>query len=63
MNEAARDAASQSTEILRRAKADGSFDVVATAMLMTVVAVVRWERGDDVLREMLELAEDRDTAN
>jgi hypothetical protein len=45
---------------LRRAKADGAFDAVAAAILLTVTSIVRWERGTDVLEELLELAEEVD---
>jgi hypothetical protein len=50
------------TAALRRAKADGAFDVVATAMLLTIVDIVRRERGADAIREMIELAEDHEPA-
>jgi hypothetical protein len=54
----ARDAATLSTALLRRAKADGAFDVVAATLITTAAAIVRRERGADALKEMIELAED-----
>jgi hypothetical protein len=51
-------AVNATTAGLRRAKADGAFDVVAGAILLTVTSIVRWERGTDVLKELLELAEE-----
>jgi hypothetical protein len=55
-------AVTATTAALRRAKADGAFDVVATAMLLTIVDIVRRERGADAIREMMELAEDQEPA-
>ena len=53
-------AVTATTAALRRAKADGAFDAVAGAILLTVTSIVRWERGNDVLEELLELAEEVD---
>ena len=50
------------TAALRRAKVDGAFDVVATAMLLTIVDIVRRERGADGIRKMMELIEDQEPA-
>ena len=54
----ARDAATSSIALLRRAKAEGAFDVVASTLIQTAAATVRRERGADVFKEMIELVED-----
>jgi hypothetical protein len=52
------DAVTFATQALRDAKRAGAFDTVASAMFLSIAAIVKCERGSEALDDLLDLCRD-----